>query len=156
MKTLSTHVAACALLLLFFSCSSGDDGDPLVGTTISISDIQGNWNAIRAIFDIAGTGTSQSIDVVEEGGSVTLQIQSNGRFTLTITPQGESAEVSKGQMSFDEDLLVVEFDDSPGDSEYYGIQSSTSTLSISGPAEYDLDGDGTDDDAYVELDFVRA
>ncbi|MEZ4811354.1 MAG: hypothetical protein R2819_13430 [Allomuricauda sp.] len=155
MKTLSKFLGVCSLLLLLASCGS-DEGDPLVGSEISISDIQGNWNAIRAVFDIAGTGASQSIDIVEEGGTVTLQIQSNGRFTLTVTQQGESPEVSQGQMSFDEDLLVVEFDDSSGDWEYFSIQSSSSTLSISGPAEFDFDGDGTEEAATADLDFVRA
>nr|WP_299383489.1 hypothetical protein [Allomuricauda sp.] len=152
----AARILGCALLLICLQACGEDEGLDLDGSVISISDIQGSWNAIRAEFDIAGSGASMAIDVVEQGGSATLVIQSNGRFTLTITEMGEDPEISTGQMSFDEDLLVVEFDDSPGDSEFFSIQSTQNTLSISGPAEFDLDGDGTDDAARAEFDFERA
>ena len=151
-----TRLLGCALLLICIYACGEDEGLDLDGSEISISDIAGSWNATRAEFDIAGSGTSMAIDVVEEGGTVTLVIQSNGRFTLTITEMGEDPEISTGQMSFDEDLLVVEWDDSPGDDEFFSIQSTANTLSISGQAEFDLDGDGTDDPARAELDFERA
>lgn len=151
------------LLCLFFlatvwvNCESDDgDGTSLEGTNISISDIQGAWDAIRAEFDIAGSGLSQSIDIIEEGGSGTLNIQSNGRFTLTLVVPGQGTDIITGQLSFDEDLLVVEFDDSPGESEFFSIQNTSTTLSLSGPAEFDLDNDGTDDSAIATLDFVRS
>lgn len=157
MKTTKlTTLLSFFVLFLSFSCGS-DDGDPqLEGTNLSISDIQGNWEATRALFDIAGTGASQAIDIVAVGGSVTLNIQSNGRFTLTILAPGQPPETSTGQMSFDEDLLVVAFDGDANDPEFFGIQSTATTLSLSGNTEYDLDGDGVDDPATVELDLVRA
>ncbi|WP_222983810.1 hypothetical protein [Flagellimonas meishanensis] len=155
MKSISKFIALLLLLFFVLSCSD-DDGTSLEGTDISISDIQGNWNAIRAIFGLAGEGPVVEFDVLEEGGSATLAIQANGRFTLTLNIPGEGVDTITGQMSFDEDLLVVEFDDSPGESEFFGIQSTATTLSINGPAEFDFDGDGTDEPAEVELDFVRA
>ena len=51
------------------------------------------------------------VDLIAEGGTVTLNIQSSGRFTLTITKQGMSPETTTGRMAFDEDLLVVFFDE---------------------------------------------
>ena len=155
MRTIIKFLGLTLLLICLQACEE-DEGNDLTGSVISISDIQGSWNATRAEFDIAGTGTSMAIDIVAAGGTVTLVIQSNGRFTLTITQTGQTPEISTGQMSFDEDLLVVEFDDSPGESEFFGIQSTATTLSINGQTEFDLDDDGTDDPARVELDFVRA
>lgn len=156
MKTLINFFAVGALTFLLFTSCGSDDGPSLTGTGISISDIQGNWTATRAVFDIAGTGASQRIDVVEEGGSVTLSIQANGRFTLSVTVPGRSAEVSTGQLGFDEDLLVVTYDDDPDEEEFFGIQSTSTTLSINGSAEFDFDGDGTEEPARAELDFVRS
>ena len=68
---------------------------------------------------------------------------------------GQAPETSTGQLSFDEDLLVVEFDDDPGEEEFFGIQTTATTLSISGNAAYDLDNDGIDEPTLAELDFVR-
>lgn len=154
MKTL-TRIFVVSLLLLCFQACGEDEGNELTGSGISINDIQGSWNAIRVEFDIAGSGASLAVDIIDQGGSATLVIQSNGRFTLTIIPMGESPQVTTGQMTFDDDLLVVEFDDSPGQSDFFSIQNTSSTLSISGPAEYDLDNNGTDDPARVEMDFER-
>ncbi|WP_420600987.1 hypothetical protein [Flagellimonas sp.] len=150
------RILGLTLLLICLQACGDDEGDSLTGTGISISDIQGSWNAIRVEFDIAGSGASLAIDVIQAGGSATLVIQPNGRFTLTITQMGESPEVTTGQMSVDEDLLVIEFDDSPGESEFFGVRSTENTLSINGPAEFDLDNDGMDDPARVEMDFERA
>lgn len=144
-----------ASLVIFLSCGS-DDGPSLVGTDISIADIAGNWSATSAVFDIATAGPSIRVDVVEEGGSVILQIQNNGRFTLTVTVMGRAPEVSTGQMGFDEDLLTVSFDDDPDDFEFFGIQHTVTTLSINGPAEFDFDGDGTQEPAIVGLIFIRS
>lgn len=143
------------IILILVSCGS-DDGPSLTGTNISISDIQGNWTATRAVFDIASTGPSMRVEVVKDGGTVTLQIQGNGRFTLTVTVMGRAPEVSTGQLGFDEDLLTVSFDDDPDDFEFFGIQNTSTTLSINGPAEFDFDGNGTEEPARVELDFVRS
>lgn len=142
-------------LLLTAACSSDDEDFSLEGDNFSISDIAGSWIATSAVFDIAGTGPSQRIDVVEEGGTVTLVIQNNGRFTLTVTQVGEAPEVTTGRLGFDEDLLVVSYDDDPDEFEFFGSQFSGNNLSIQGPAEFDFDGDGTDDPARVSLDLVR-
>lgn len=143
------------MLLVGLQACVDDDGTDVDLPQFSISDIEGSWNAVRAEFDIAGTGPSLAVDIVQMGGSVTLVIQSTGRFTLTIIEDGEGPEVSTGQMFFDRDILVIEFDDNPGEPEFFGIQSTDTTLSLAGGAEYDLDNDGNDDPARVELDFIR-
>ena len=64
-------VVVLAPLTFFIACS--DDDEP---STERISEIAGTWTATKATFN--------GIDVVLEGGSVTLAIQSNGKFTFTI------------------------------------------------------------------------
>ncbi len=150
--------------LLFFICSilvSCDDGEgdefSLVGTNTSISALTGNWNATKALFGNT-TGPVVAVDVVAEGGSVTLNIQGTGRFTLTITQQGETPENVTGRMAFDEDLLVIFFDDDPEEWEYFSITHSEPDLMVSGgngSAGFDFDGDGTDEPADIDFEFVR-
>jgi len=150
-----------ALLCSFFiiACSSSDEDEfSLVGTNTSIAEIAGNWNATRGFFVSSATGPLMATDVVAEGGSVTLSIQTTGQFSITVKEAGRTPDTSTGRMTFDEDLLVIFFDDDPGEWEFFGIVHNEPNLSIqggNGSAEFDFDGDGTKEPANVEFDFVR-
>lgn len=104
----------------------------LVGTNTSIAELSGNWNATIAEFYRATTSPGAQVDVVADGGTVTLNIQNTGRFTLTVTEQGEAPETTTGRMAFEEDLLVIFFDDDPEEWEYFSITHNEPNLSISG------------------------
>lgn len=141
------------------SCSEDEGPDcSLNGTNFSVSDISGNWTATEASFFNVSTEPIQVVDVVAEGGSVTLSIQSNGRFTLNITESGGSNTRSSGDLCFDEDLLVVRFDgDAADDFEFFRVTlNGTNNLSLDGPAEFDFDGNGTPDPADISLALVRS
>lgn len=150
-----------ALLWSFFifACSSSDEDEfSLVGTNTSIAEIAGNWNATRGFFVSNATGPLMATDVVAKGGSVTLSIQTTGQFSITVKEAGKTPDTSTGRMTFDEDLLVIFFDDDPGEWEFFGIVHNEPNLSIqggNGSAEFDFDGDGTKESANVEFDFVR-
>jgi hypothetical protein len=87
-----------------------------------------------------------------------MVIQSNGRFTIPFNDSGGGQGITSGQQSFDEDPLLIAFDDSPGEEGYFGIQrtNNDNNRRHSGPAEYDFDGDGTDEQAQATLIFVRS
>jgi hypothetical protein len=152
-KSFNLHPSnkTCLILLLvcmafplsFFTGCSKDDGF----STEKVSEIAGNWTATKATFN----GT----DVVEEGGSVTLAIQSNGRFTFTIKRPGETDMVFTGRLGFDEQWLAVEYDTNPGEYEYYDISYDANNLHIGANSEFDFDGDGTDEFVVFFLDMVR-
>jgi len=127
----------------FFVACSKDDGF----STEKVSEIAGTWTATKATFN----GT----DVVEEGGSVTLVIQSNGRFTFTIQRPGETDMVFTGRLGFDEQWLAVEYDTNPGEYEYYDISYDADNLHIGANSEFDFDGDGTDEIVIFFLDMIR-
>lgn len=159
MKTsIIRSLSLIALFILIASCSSDDSGGSLTGTNISISDIQGSWTVTSFVFDRAAEGPVLRIDLIDEGITASMTIQSNGRFTITSTVPGGGQDSISGQMSFDEDLLLVEFDDEPGEEEFFSIQltNNDNNLLISGPAEYDFDEDGTDEPAIVSISLVRA
>ncbi|MEK6477859.1 hypothetical protein WJR50_10005, partial [Catalinimonas sp. 4WD22] len=148
-----THISTTQqqlILLRIFICNKPKG--------ISMDDIAGNWIATYARFSNNQLNPPIQINVVDEGGTVNLVIQSNGRFTFTISFPGETPDVSKGQLGFDEDYLVVHYDgDAADDYEYMGIQLSQdqNTLVISGPAEYDFNEDGTEEPAQLRLELVR-
>lgn len=149
-------ITGLVLLTTFAACDSGEDDFSLEGDGISMRDIAGTWAATRAFFSRAADGPAVSVEIVRLGGTATLMIQTNGRFTFTTALPGESPDVTTGQLGFDEDLLVVIYDDEPDDFDFFGIQFSGNTLSISGPGTYDFNGDGTEEDAIIELDLVRS
>lgn len=152
---------ALTLILPLTSCGSdeGDDGIDfstcsLTGPNFSISDVTGNWTATQANFDIPGT--SQQVDVVAEGGTVTLNIQASGGFTLVITESGSGGETTTGDLSFCEGLFTVRYDDVPDDPEILQGSLNNGVFTITGPVEFDVDGDGSDDQAFVVLRLERS
>jgi len=154
------------LSLTFWACSifGGNDEEEgfeqfsLEGTNVSVADIAGNWNATQGLFGRSGEGPVVEVDVVAEGGSITLSIQSNGNFSVTVS-YGGSSDTSTGRMAFDEDLLVISFNDDPEEWEYFSITHDEPNLSIMGGTVYeafDYDGDGIDEDSDIDFIFMRA
>jgi hypothetical protein len=131
-----------APLILFVTCKE-EDGL----STEKVSEISGNWTATKATFN--------GIDVVEEGGGVTMVIQNSGRFTFTIMRPGRTDMVFTGKLGFDEQWLAVEYDTDPGDYEYYDISYDEDNLHIGANSEFDFDGDGTDELVIFFLDMIR-
>ena len=128
--------------LAFFSACSSDEP-----STERVKEIAGTWIATSASFN--------GVDVVAEGGSVTLVIQSNGRFTFTIKRPGREDMVFTGNLGFDEGWLAVEYDTNPGEYEYYDITYDEDNLHIGANSEFDFDGDGTDEEVVFFLDMVH-
>ena len=112
-----------------------------------VSEIAGNWTATSASFN--------GVDVVDEGGSVTLEIQNNGSFTFTIKRPGRTDMVFTGKLGFDEEWLAVEYDTNPCEYEYYDITYDANNLHIGANSEFDFDGDGADEFVIFFLDMVR-
>ena len=149
------------ILFIIAACESGDEFEDefsLVGTNTSIAELTGNWSANKAVFQSFATGPAFEVDIIADGGSVSLSIQSDGRFTVTVAPLGEPAEISTGRMAFDEDLLVISFDDEPEEYEFFSITHNEPNLNIAGGnglVTFDFDDDGTEEPALIDFDFVR-
>ena len=59
----------------------------------------------------------------------------------------------------DGEFFAIQFEyDPPDDPTYFGVTSSANTFSLNGgpdTAEWDFDGDGEDDPASVNLQFIK-
>lgn len=110
MKLARFAFAAALAGALALGCG-GDEGTGPGG--ITIADLAGTWDATTATFE--GVDGSGFVDVIADGGSVTLTITGDGRFTFVLTLPGESPETASGTMHFEEDFLVMTFDDDPSD-----------------------------------------
>lgn len=158
------HIILISTLFSFFfiSCSSSDEDElTKTGPDFSISELQGTWNATSAFFSPSDPNSqSDGVDIIAEGGTLSIVIQSNGRFTMNFNVAGADPFTVTGEMFFENnEFFAIRFDEDPDDYEYFGIDYTATTLRINGgpdTAEWDFNGDGEDEPANVSLDFVKA
>ena len=83
-----TYIFLIALIAMSFSCNTDDDIDELTKDgPFNISELNGTWEATKAQFSVSGV----SVDVVEKGGTALMNVQSDGRFTVTLDPIDRNA-----------------------------------------------------------------
>lgn len=148
------------LVSLNDACSKEDDEDVLTKDgPFAISELSGNWEATKAQFSVSST----SVDVVEDGGTVTMTVQSSGRFSLTIHPINRNAYTVSGELFWEEwqgsFYLAIVWDDEPNDWDTYGHTYTGTTLTINGgtdSGEYDFDNDGDFESCTIHFIFVRS
>ena len=149
-----------SLFLLFsLSCSDDGNGDGLTKDgPFAISELAGSWEATQAQFSVSTT----SVDVVEDGGTVRMTVQSSGRFTVTLDPVDRSAYTVGGEMFWEEwqgtFYFAIRWDDEPGDWDTYGHTYDGTHLTINGGADtgaYDFDNDGDEESCSLHMRFVR-
>lgn len=161
MKTLSkVFLFAPIFAFLLLSCSDDDETDVLVkqGGPFEISELAGSWEATSATFSAGNL----FVDVVELGGSVSMTVQSSGRFTLTIDPADRPAYTTSGEMFWEEFegayYFSIEWANYPGDWDSYGATLNATTFTLNGggdSGEFDFDNDGNFESASISFTFVR-
>ena len=149
--------AILAVFSIFIACGDEDDDPKLEGDKYSIADIKGNWTATQAIFSSIDVPNKGFLDIIDEGGSLTLAIQDNGRSKLTIILPGEANQVINGQLGFDEEWLAVSYDSDPGEYDYlfFELNDIKTILTIIGDGGYDFDDDGIEDLASMHFVLTR-
>jgi hypothetical protein len=159
MKTLA-YLFLISLISLNFSCSKDDDEDVLTKDgPFEISELAGTWEASKAQFSV----NTVSVDVVDDGGTARMTVQSNGRFTLTIDPVDRDSYMVSGEMFWEAwqqtFYFAIAWDDDPGDWDTYGHTYDGTTLSLNGGAdtgEYDFDNDGDMESCTAHFIFDRS
>ena len=150
-----------ALISLNFSCSEEDDDETVLTKdgTFPISELAGTWDATKAQFSV----NTVSVDVVEDGGTARMTVQSNGRFTLTIDPTDRDSYTVSGEMFWEAwkqtFYFAIVWDDDSGDWDTYGHTYDGTTLSFNGGAdtgEYDFDNDGDMESCSTHFIFDRS
>lgn len=137
----------------FSSCLKEDEGPSLQGDNYGINDIAGTWTATEAFFSSLETPYKGSLDVIDEGGSLTFKIETSGRYKITIVLPGEPNQVFEGKLGFDEEWLAISYDDDPGEYDYhfFELNGAKSVLTIRGDGYLDLDDDGIEDMVSISL-----
>ncbi|MEP0134411.1 MAG: hypothetical protein ABJJ25_12900 [Eudoraea sp.] len=155
-----TYLFLISLISLTFSCSDDDDPEELTKDgPFEISELAGTWEATKAQFSV----NTVSVDVVEDGGTASMTVQSNGRFTLTLDPVDRDAYTVSGEMFWEEwqqtFYFAITWDDEPNDWDTYGHTYDGTTLTFNGGAEtgeYDFDNDGDMEACSIHFIFDRS
>lgn len=150
-----------AMISLTFSCTSDDDPEDALTKDgkFPISELAGTWEATKAQFSVS----TVSVDVVEDGGTASMTVQSNGNFTLTLDPVDRNAYTVSGELFWEEwqetYYFAIVWDDYPDDWDTYGHTFDGTTLSFNGGAdtgEYDFNNDGDLASCSIHFIFVRS
>lgn len=163
MKKLSKYLMLLIVLVVAVSCSKDEpelilsnDGGPF-----EISELTGNWEATQAVF--LRISDNWWVDIVAEGGALSLNVQSDARCTFTINPFDREAYTESGEMfwgSYDGDVaLAIVWDDNPNEASFFRVHELNSTTFDLGCSsecgEYDYDNDGNSDVSDLGFDFIR-
>jgi hypothetical protein len=89
-----------SLVLALVACGDDDDTgpnqDPLVGT----------WEATEAeVVSVADPQTSE--ELISQGGTLTVELNANGTFSLDVTFPGEAPQAVNGTWSATQDVLTL-------------------------------------------------
>ena len=159
---LFTSIFLTLLISLSFSCSKDDNdvvNELVKDGPFHISELNGTWEATKAQFSV----NTVSVDVVADGGTANMSVQSSGRFTLTLHPVNRNPYTVSGEMFWEEwqktFYFAIVWDDYPNDWDTYGHTYDGTTLSLNGGAEtgeYDFDNDGDFEACSAHFIFVRS
>jgi hypothetical protein len=161
MKTLrKIFLFAPLFAFLLLSCSDeAESVDDLVKEgDFNISELAGNWEATYARF----SDNVQQVEIIGDGGTASMSVQSSGRFTITVNPAERASYTVSGEMFWEKFegtyYFAIEWANYPGDWDTYGATLTATTLDINGGSEsgeYDFDNDGNFEPCSISLKFVR-
>lgn len=140
MKNSIKTLVFSTVLILFVACSCSEDDSLRVteGGPFEISELAGNWEATFAFF--VRDSDEMSVDIVADGGSLSLTVQSNGRCTFTIDPVDREAYKVSGEMFWElyegDYFFAIEYDDYPGDWASYGATLTNTTFNMNGGPDF--------------------
>ena len=162
MKTFIWPLLSIFFMSFLIACSSNSSEDDINELTkdgpFNISELAGNYEATKAQFSV----NTVSVDVVEDGGTVDLDVQSSGIFTITIAPIDRAAYTVSGEMFWEawqgSYFFSIVWDDEPNDWDTYGHTWDGVTLTLNGgtdSGEYDFDNDGDAESCTLHFIFER-
>jgi len=163
-KALSISTVLISFIAL--SCDSTDESESELakeGGPFGISELAGNWEATQAGF--LRISDNLWVDIVADGGSLSLTVQSSGRCTFAINPVDREAYTASGEMFWGryegEDALAIVWDDSPDADErssFRFIELTDTTFNMACTSvcgEYDFNNNGTSETADLAFEFIR-
>jgi hypothetical protein len=144
-RAMAAAIFSLCAVVGFGACGGNSVTGPGVDT------LAGTWRATRAQY----TAGSSSIEVIAQGTSMTLTLNSSGTFTLAIVDPGQAGTTTSGTWTASSDVLTLRPSNATFDIQF-DMTLSGSTLTLSGGhMQFDVNKDGTLDEAVLNAIFVR-
>jgi len=137
---------AAAAMLTVPGCKSntGPEDDDFVGT----------WHATKAEYTSVANPTTK-VDIITQGSTLVLVLNSAGSFTLTVTDPGQDPETFGGTWSASTDVLTLTWSTGMSGESQFDFTLDGDELTLSGghmPYEFTP---GTPEEATLSLILVR-
>ena len=163
-NSIKTLVFSTVLILFVVSSCSDDESEAALvkdGGPFQISELAGNWEATQALFWRSSDGLN--VDIVAEGGSLSLTVQSSGRCTFIVDPFDREPYTVSGEMFWSsyegDEALAIVWDGNPDERSSFTehvLNNTTFNLGcLSECGEYDFNNNGTSDIADLGFVFIR-
>ena len=131
-----------------------DDSGP--GSSITIDDLVGTWNATTVTYTSQGN-PGVRVDRIAGGGFATVTVATSGGYAFVLVPAGAEAEVTSGFMVIEGGFLLVQNISEPGVTIAFAMTVVSGTLGLlSDEPSYDFNGDGEEEPAVLQIGLRRA
>ena len=141
------------LLAAAFAVLAGACGDG--GTGPDEEELTGTWRATKMEY-VSVANSSQKVDVVALGATVTLVLDSDGTYTLTTAVPGQGQEILSGTWSASTDVLTCQWSGQYSGEMQFEMSLSGDTLTLSGAhTDFDINGDDVDEEARLNMVLAR-
>ncbi len=154
-------VLATLYLMLFSGCAEKSDLVPPPGSNglplsnVQLDDLIGIWEAQEAEFTVIGSSPTQRLELVQSGGRVSLEVSSDGRFTIIIRRSNGDAQIITGLFEIDRGVFSVFFDTAPSTPSAWTVLLSANQLSMAGPLDYDFHAQGVPVPVQANLNLIK-
>ena len=146
------HVMARIVLVASFAvaaCGGGSNPNAPSAQTLA-----GTWKATRAEFANA-SNSSQRVEIVALGTTLTLTLDAGGTYSQKITDPGQAGQTTSGTWSASKDVLTLKPTGVTGNTQF-DMTLSGSTLTLNGGhVLFDVNLDGRDEEAILNLTLTR-
>ena len=147
-----------------FSCGEDEDEESELlkeGGPFEISELAGNWKATTTYF--LRISDNLLVEIVGDGGSLSLAVQSSGKCTFTIDPVNRDAYTVSGEMFWSlydgDEAIAIVWDGNPDErSSFRTFKLIDTTFEFgcsSECGEYDFNDNGNSETADLGFNFVR-
>ena len=111
--------------------------------------------SLRSTSGTAASNSSQRVEIVALGTTLTLTLDAGGTYSQKITDPGQAGQTTSGTWSASKDVLTLKPTGVSGNTQF-DMSMSGSTLTLNGGhVLFDVNLDGRDEEAILNLTLTR-
>jgi hypothetical protein len=136
------------------SCGGDEGGGGSPASPSTVATLTGSWKATRAEF-VSASNSGLRVEVCAMGTTLMLTLESGGTYTQKITDPGQAGQTTTGTWSASKEVLTLKPTGMSGETQFdMTLNGATLTLS-NGHVLFDVNGDGTNEEALAYLTLAR-